>query len=416
MRVCYVTMQFPAPSETFASNDVRELTRLGVRISVHGLLPEHRSADRLIRERRLEPVSISHNGIRATARGVARALAQRRLLAEAIGWLLRSSAGRLVELVRSLVLLPRAFDILAEIGQSRPQVVHIYWGHYPAIVGFLVQRALPEVATSISLAAYDLEMAFGGTRAVARNSQVIRTLGRVNVPGVAALTGVPPEQIEVIHDGVDIAFLEGVAAGRRKVARRVVTAGRLIESKGVDDVLAAFATLGSRWPDASLVILGDGPERERLRAQAARLGIEDRVSFPGHVSQERVIEELAAAEVFLLLSRKSSERLPNVVKEGMACRAVCITTPTPGIDELVVDGETGLIVPMHAPEAAAQAIDDVFAGRVPAGMADGAREHVVRNFDMAHTSREYLRVWRAAADRHAAARRAAAPVRGARAT
>ena len=397
MNVEYVTMQFPEPSETFATNEVRVLRQAGVSLIVHGLRPRQGRSDDLLEERRLVGLPTSHNGITSTLRGVGHALVRFGLLGSALRWIVASSQRSWRDAILSIVLLPRAFDILAGLEQRKPDVVHMYWGHFPTIVGFLVQRSLPGVVTSVSIVAYDLERAYGGSVDVAQRADILRTHARANVSRLAAYVGVEPTKVNVIYNGVDLAWLDPIRDRHVKVRRRIVAAGRLTRKKGMHEVLRVFRILRERWPDASLVILGDGPERGALESARSTLGLDGAVEFLGHVSHERVVEEMAKAEVFMLLSRSEGERLPNVVKEGMACGCVCVTTPTPGIDELVEHGVNGYVVGQEDVERAASIIDTVFAGRVDTdAIATRARARIVEAFDLHETAPRYLDLWRRA--------------------
>ena len=84
-----------------------------------------------------------------------------------------------------------------------------------------------------------------------------------------------------------------------------------------------------------------GARDERL---ARALGIRESVEFRGQVTYDSVLAALASAEVLLFLSRHEAERLPNVVKEAMASRCICIVSRTPGIEELIPNGRIGFIV------------------------------------------------------------------------
>ena len=395
MKIAYVTMQFPVPSETFARNDVRRLSGRGIEISVHALLPHNREKERLLAESRLSDLRIYPNGIGPSLSGLLAALRRPRLLLKTLRWIGRSNSGRPAHALASLVLVPRAFGILSSLEANPPDVVHIFWGHYPAIVGFLVQERLPEVPVSMALNAYDLTMRYGGSREVARRASFLRTHSKVNVPDVASFTGVAEQHIEVIYNGVDIGWLDSVARGIEKVPGRIAVAGRLIESKGVDEVITLFAKVRAKWPDTSLVVMGDGPQRQALGRLAESLGVADAVEFLGHVPHARVVEELAKAQVVMLLSRKDSERLPNVIKEGMACRSVCIASDTPGMDELIEDGVSGYIMRTGDPDGTAQIVDDVLAGRVDVrAMTDRARRHIEEEFDLEVTTEAYVEAWR----------------------
>lgn len=397
MKVSYVTMQFPAPSETFASNDVRWLAEHGHEVSVHGLRGATANIAELLRERRLEGLKVTHNGVWPSLSGLVAAMRYPGRLVDAVRWLISECRVKPVQLLRSFLLLPRAFDILDTLSRERPDVVHVYWGHYPSIVGHLVQRNLPGAVTSISFVAYDLEMEYGGSGSVARKADVVRTLARTNVAHVAAAFGVDPERVQIVYDGIDVERIAGLGAGVSKIPGRIVTVGRLTEAKGMYDALEVLARVRRRVPDARLRVLGDGREAAGLRNRAELLGISDAVDFLGHVSHDRVMEELARAEVLLLLTKASGERLPNVVKEGMASRCLCVTTPTPGIDELIEDGRHGFIVTAGDVEASAEVVERVVAHDLDvSAMVEAAHRQVTTRFDLDTSCARYVELWQRA--------------------
>ena len=396
LRVHYITMEFPSPSETFATNDVRTLHERGVHVTVHALRPARTGAAALAAERGVERVPVTATSPSGTLRGLIRAALRPHLAWTLLGGILRHCWSRPEHVVKSVMLLPRAIEIYRDVRRARPHVVHLYWGHYPSLVGYLVQRHLPHTPVTISLGAYDLEERYGISGPVARRARMVRTLGEVNVPDVEQGFDVRRGCTTVIPDGVDLGMLPS-SDEIHKVRRRVVTAGRLIASKGMDDVLEAFARVAKRCPDATLDVLGDGPERAALEARAEDLGIHEAVRFLGHVPHRDVVAHMAAAEVFLFMSTKTSERLPNVVKEAMGCRCLCVTTRTPGIDELVDHGETGWIVPLRGVDAAAEHILDMFApGAEPRirAMTERAYDHLAGRFSLQRSVDAYVDAWR----------------------
>ena len=119
--------------------------------------------------------------------------------------------------------------------------------------------------------------------------------------------------------------------------------GRLDPQKGHDVLLRAIAQL----PGVGAIIVGDGPERERLEDVTRTLGIEDRVVFAGWRSDAR--DFLSTFDVFVLPSR--FEGFPLVVLEAMLARLPVVATDVGSVGEAVADGETGLIVPPDDPAA-----------------------------------------------------------------
>lgn len=397
MKVWYVTMQFPAPSETFAGSDVRALRRSGAEVSVHSLRPAHENAEGMLAERGLNATEVTHGGPAEALRGLGVGLTRPGLLLGLLGWLFRHTRDNPDHLLRSLVLVPRTLELFARTERAKPEVVHLFWGHYPAMVAHLVQKYLPETVVSVFLGAYDLEMNYGPSAPVARNADVVWTHARVNLPALKRL-GIPEERIRVAYRGLELSpFQEKPPV--EKVPHRLVTAGRLIPSKGIGDVLEVLARVLEKWPDATLIVLGDGPAREALEAQAKCLGVAHAVTFRGHVSHETVLEEMTAAEVFLFMSKKPSERLPNVVKEAVASRCLCIATRTPGMDELLVDGAYGFVIDQGDVAAAAGHIDATFAkegageGSTEA-MTMAAYQHLEEHFDVDRIMAAYHAQWR----------------------
>jgi glycosyltransferase involved in cell wall biosynthesis len=164
--------------------------------------------------------------------------------------------------------------------------------------------------------------------------------------------------------------------------RTIVAAGRLVAVKGFDIAIAAFALLDE--PHARLVILGDGPLKQQLQDQAERLGVADRVEFPGYVSCTRPWLDKAA--MFLLSSRY--EGYPAVLVEALAAgRPVVATRCTPAIGELVDGTGFGASVAINDPVALAAAIASVFAAIPP----DPAKmEAAVAPFGIENCARDYL--------------------------
>ncbi len=388
-RIAYATMRFPSLSETFAAVDLRALRSLGAEVSVLALRGRPAGCARILAERGLAGMPVSHasfvGGLRGLGSLIGHPLAAAHLLSRIAAWSWRNPR----HLAISLFLAPRAMEIFARLRRDPPDVLHLFWGHYPCLLACLVQRFLPRVRTSIFLGAYDAEEAFGGSRPTAAGAHAVFTHARANLADLARL-GIDPARVHVVHRGIDPVRLDQPAAV--KVPGRVVVAGRLIASKGIADALAAFAL--AAVPGATLHVLGDGPERAQLERLAEERGLAGRVRFLGHVAHDRVYDEMNAAEVFLLLSTKASERLPNAAKEAVACGCAVVVSRSPGIDELIEPGIGGWIVESRDAAGAARALAEACGD--PVGRArrvDAARKVLRERFDAGKAMARYLAVW-----------------------
>lgn len=176
------------------------------------------------------------------------------------------------------------------------------------------------------------------TTVVAVSSAVANTL-RVHY-------GVPASKISVIHNGVDDAFLaessydEAEPSGHITTPKSVLTMARLDPAKGLDALLDAMALVIADYGDVELHVVGEGDLRTALEKQAYELGITSYVTFHGHLTD--VAASLLAADVFVLTSR--SEGLGVAAIEAMAASRPVVASAIGGLPEVVVHGETGLLV------------------------------------------------------------------------
>ena len=170
--------------------------------------------------------------------------------------------------------------------------------------------------------------------------------------------GVPAERMTTVPNGIRA---RGPGPGRLAARAAlgltpdqlvVLTVGRLNVMKGQRYLVDAVPELTRRFPDLAVVVLGSGHLHEQLRGQAEALGVADRVQLPGHRPDARML--LDAADVFVLPSRH--EGMPLVLLEAMDAGLPVVATRVIGSEEVVVDGETGLLVPARNPPALAAAL------------------------------------------------------------
>ncbi len=204
--------------------------------------------------------------------------------------------------------------------------------------------------------------------------------------GLVAREGLPGGKMRLVHNGIDLARLPPFALDRRAARqaagfdpgrRLVAQVGRLEPQKDYPTFLAAAAQVAAAAPDVDFLVVGEGGLGGELAALARRLGLAERVRFLG--LRHDVPALLAAVDVLALTSRW--EGLPNVVIEAMATGAVAVATDVGGCRELIVPGETGVLLPPGEPDAAAQAILEVLrAPDLARRLASAARARVEAEF------------------------------------
>jgi len=175
--------------------------------------------------------------------------------------------------------------------------------------------------------------------------------------------------------------------GAEEGPRRLLAIGRLERVKGFDLLVDAFARVAARHPDWSLVVLGDGPERSALEAQARRAGLAHRFELPGWTADVR--GALAGAHAFALSSRY--EGFPNALLEAMACGVPPVAFACPsGPGEIVTSGHDGILVPPGDVEGLASSLDAVMGdARLRERLGRNAREVAAR-----FTPERVLDLWR----------------------
>ena len=154
--------------------------------------------------------------------------------------------------------------------------------------------------------------------------------------------GVPAERIDVVHCGIDFASYDLGSPPERTPHLTLVHLGRLMRYKRVDVVLRTLAAVRRTHPDARLLVVGDGPDRERLEALARRIGVADAVHFHGHVPHAEKVRLLWSSHVLLNASPKEGWGLTSI--EANACGVPVVASRSPGLVDSVRDGETGLLV------------------------------------------------------------------------
>ncbi len=157
----------------------------------------------------------------------------------------------------------------------------------------------------------------------------------------------------IIPNAINPDFIKPAYKGERVC--EIVTAGRLTDQKNHRLLINSFASINEKFPDYSLIIYGEGPLKGALMQQTEKLGLGERVLFPGYTTN--IGERIKNASLFVLSS--DFEGMPNALMEAMALGVPCVSTDCDGGGSrfLIEDGINGLLVPKGDEEGLSEAIE-----------------------------------------------------------
>jgi colanic acid/amylovoran biosynthesis glycosyltransferase len=249
------------------------------------------------------------------------------------------------------------YGALANILNRRhADVLHVYFGHTGVhLLPFLQQwpRASVvsfhgmDVQTRAHDPAYELrlrELLQTTTLVLARSESLLQRLTDL---------GCPPEKLRMNRTGIPMDQFPAVQrSAPDDGAWHLVQACRLIEKKGLDDAIRAFAGFRAVHPRATFTIAGEGPLLPDLTALCRELGVQESVRFVGFLKGGDLCALYHAAHIFIHPSRltddQNQEGVPNSMLEAMATGLPVVATLHGGIPEAVRNGSTGLLVPERA--------------------------------------------------------------------
>ena len=377
MRVAFVLKGYPRLSETFIAQEIAALERRGLEILIvslrhpadvrrHAVHDEIRAALLYLPEYLfLEPLRVLRGWLRSR-----RLPGYRKSRAVWFRDLRRDpTPNRIRRFGQALVL---AAELPADVTR-----LHAHFLHTPASVAryAALLRGLP---WSGSAHAKDIwTTPEWEKREKLASCEWLVTCTASNREHLAALA--PPGCVELVYHGVDLRRFAQQPSSRDGEPVVILSVARLIEKKGVEVLLEALARIspGLHW---RFVQVGDGPLKDRLHHQAGALGLTDKITWRGALTQDQLLLEYRNADVFALASRIASDGdrdgLPNVLMEAQSQGLACVATRVSAIPELVRDGQTGLLVEENDPDALARALEALIASparRQALGVAGQAR-------------------------------------------
>jgi glycosyltransferase involved in cell wall biosynthesis len=391
-RVVFVLSKFPCYDEAFLLREIHAVAQridswiFSLRKSTEPVV--HAEARALLPRTLCVPYLVS---LRILEANLALLVSRPRRYLDALGRLVAINWRSPESLLKSLVFFPKAVWLAHWALHNRVTHFHAGWATYPASAA-LVASEIAGVPFSFSGHAHDIFLDSRHLSEKIRRAQFVTTCTATNRTHLRALapagTGA---RVTVVHHGVCLPVLSPAAASAGPL--RVLSVGTLNGHKGFQYFIDALARLRDEGLDFRGTIVGGGPLESALRARVARAGLDGLVTMTGALTQSEVFSHYAEATVFVLMAQPEWHwGIPNVIVEALAAGNAVITTRFGSVEELIKDGETGLLVPSRDPSALAEAIrrlagDPALCTR----LARAGHAIVARDYDLARSADFYVK-------------------------
>ena len=388
-RVVYVLSKFPCYDEAFLLREVHAVAqRLDIWIFSLRAADEsviHEEARRLLPRTLSVPYFLSWRILHAHVALLRRS--RRRYLAALTG-LIVGSGWSLEFLAKNLMLFPKIGWLAHWALANGVTHLHAGWATYPASAALAVSE-IAGIPFSFSGHAHDIYLDASELPQKLRRAAFVSTCTVSNASYLRALApDCPPDRVVVVRHGIRSSDYVAARAG----PLNVLSVGTLHPHKGFPYLIEALAQLVREGLELQATIVGGGPLEQDLRAQLVRSGLGARLTMTGALTQDAVIPHYRRSSIFVLMAQPEWHwGIPNVIIEALAAGNAVITTRFGSVEELVKDGETGLLVPPKDPAALAAAIrrlaDDPELGR---RLGEAGRTIVARDFNLERSALWYV--------------------------
>jgi glycosyltransferase involved in cell wall biosynthesis len=295
---------------------------------------------------------------------------------------------------------PSATDLATFLRRWMPDVVNIHGGlrdRFPAVLNACRQTGVP-IVQSFHLVPQAFHEAADATRLQKFSSIALGAARAITFPSTAVkerFQEISPEaeRARIIRGGVNLDQAERATPLIRQ-RPYIFSASRLdLRHKAVDELVAAFRLLAPEFPEVDLLIAGDGPQRPQLEEMIAVSHLEARIHLLLSLPHDELWSLYKGALIFVMLSRMA-EGLPLVFFEAMACGTPVVATSIGGTPEIVIDGETGLLVEVNDTKEVAALIGRLLANPDQREQIGRRGYQLAKGYDWGAVASSYLELYR----------------------
>ncbi|URD61624.1 glycosyltransferase family 4 protein [Sphingomonas sp. KRR8] len=342
--IAYLTSQYPASSHTFIRREVSALRELGVHLETFSIRAPSAAELRAEEDRSEESrtYTLLRQGPASYLKGhLAEVLRSPGRYFGNLAFALRHRAPGVRNGLLALAHFVEAMLLAGELRRRGIAHLHNHFANSAATVGLLASRQA-KIGWSFTIHGIS-EFDYPAGLTLSEKIDAAAFVACVSYFGRAqAERLIPPEvwpKLKIVRCGLELDRLPKVSTDAGPSVK-IIAVGRLSAEKGFAGLIDAFSRLPAERL-AQVDLVGDGPLKEALEAQVARLGLSDRVRFLGRLPEAETLEAIAASDMLVLSS--FMEGLPIVLMEALALGKPVIASRVAGIPELVREGETGLL-------------------------------------------------------------------------
>ena len=395
-KIAYLFSRFPSIWQTYLSREVAELVDRSIPILIISLKNKkwkHIQSEATKLEERVKILRCPYTSLGKIV--VSNFMFFFRSPLKYLGILIEiirfSIGGKMLSLLKNILIFPESVYFARQIVVEDVKHLHATHATYPTLTSFVISR-LTGIPYSFAGHASDIH---ADTTMLGKKIEETKFIVTCAADNVDYLKKNFPESklkpIYVNYHGISLKRFEYIE-DRATNPIRILSVGRIEESKGYDDLVKACYILknGIRTKvkgveSFKLKIVGDGPLMGKLKEIVQELGLQDYVILPGAIRYDDVIREYKKATIFALPAiAKYHYGIPNVLLEAMASGVPVITTPLAAVrSELIKDGVNGILVEEHSPELIVKAIDSILNDETKRrAMIRFARKKVEDQFDL----------------------------------
>ncbi len=407
-KVAYIMSRFPKITETFILYEMLAMEQQGVEVEVYPLLREraavmHPEAKPFVQRAHFQPF-ISWPILRAQMQFLRR---KPGVYLQTLWTLLRANWGSLRFFGGALAFFPKAVYFAQLMAAEGVTHVHAHFASHPAAAAFIIHR-LANIPYSFTAHGSDLHCDQHMLREKVAEAAFVVPISNYNKEMIVdECHGQFREKVMVIHCGVDTQVFEPRSGPtpheQGSSPFTILCIGTLHEVKGQAYLIEACRLLsktlappsspplggteGEQGVDFACHFIGDGPELAALTKQVEAAGLEEQIHFHGRLTRQEIAGLLRGADVVATPSVPTSsgrrEGLPVALMEAMGSGVPVVASNLSGIPELVIDGQTGLLVAPGDAEGLAQALEHLYHNPdLRRRLGQAGREKVVGEFDL----------------------------------